>query len=192
MAGICSSHSRRGDQINHLFKSYQAYRECNNEREIAEAQRLIGHYYLKFELLPQAKEYLERALELAQVNHDTITTINVLSNLAQYHSASNQFSKALQLFKEAIALSEEIKFNKGLQENWNRISYAYWKTQQPEKMLSSMKSAFKYNSSNEDTLGILHGDLGLAYLQMGMYDSSDFFLQKGLNLISKGNNVQQK
>lgn len=192
LALIYSTHSRRADQIDHLFKSYQAYKDCHNENEMAEGQRLIGHYYLKFDLLPQAKEYLDEALSLARARHDTIITIKVLSNLAQYHDTGSQSAKTLDLYLQAIALSEKIGFKKGLQENWNRISYAYWKTGQPEQMLASMRNAFKYRPSNQDTLGVLYGDLGLAFMEVGVYDSADFYLQKGISLIRKGNNAQQE
>jgi PAS domain S-box-containing protein len=192
LALIYSSQTRKADQIDHLLKSYQAFDDCSDQKELAEAKRLIGCYYMKYELLDKALEYLNQALTLARIHQDTITTVNVLSNMGQCYFTYKQWNRSLQLHQEAIALSEKVKFNKGLQENWNRISYTYWEANQLDKMLSSAKKALQYKTPNRDTLGILYGDLGLAYLQVGMHDSSDFYLQKGLDLIQQGKNRIQE
>ena len=55
-----------------------------------------------------------------------------------------------------------------------------------------MRQALRFKPDNEDTVAILYGDMGLAYLQNNQLDSADRFLSQALQLINKGENHQQQ
>jgi PAS domain S-box-containing protein len=192
LASISASHSRKSEQIEHLFKSYWYFSQLNNSAEITEAQRLIGCYYLQIKLTDQAHDFLAKAYDLAIKSKDSLAQVKIMSNQAQLFSLQNLHSDALRLYQEAILESTRLNYKQGLCENWNRLSYVYWKTGHANKMLACMREAIRYMPANTDTVGILYGDLGLAYLQVRKLDSADYYLQHSLKLISQGSNTQQK
>ncbi len=192
MATICVNHSRKGEEIEHLFKSYWFYKEAKDIKLQSEALRLIGNYYIQMNLTEKAEAYLSNAFDLATEAKDTLSLVRILSNNAQLAGMTNDPAKRLKFYEQAIELSQKINYREGLLLNWNKLSYAYWFTGQPEKMLSCMKEAMKYKPENGDTLGILYGDLGLAYMEVGALDSAEFYLDKGMALIRAGRNIQQE
>jgi PAS domain S-box-containing protein len=192
MASICASHSWKPEEIEHLFKSYWYFQKTGDTKEEAEAQRLIGHYYTHMYLFDEADKYLTQAFKGASVISDTVTLIKIISDRAQLASALDQPDSALNLYEQAILFSEKIDFRKGLLENWNRMANTYWKTGDPQNMLLCMKIAVRYKIDNTDTLGIIYGDLGLAYMENQKLDSADFYLHKGIELIRKGHDQQQE
>ena len=192
LANICASHSRKQEEIDFLFKSHAAFKEAGSAKQEAEALRLIGHYYFYMKLSTEASQYLTKAYKMALQLQDTLTQIKTISNLAQLAAFNKQFSVSIRLYNEAIQMSQSIHFKKGLSENWNRISYAYQKMGQPKKMLGAMRHAMRFAGNNKDTLGILYGDLGFAFMENGDYDSADHFLEKGLQHLNEGHNTIQR
>jgi tetratricopeptide (TPR) repeat protein len=192
MASICASHSRKAEEIEHLFESYWFFTEAKENLEEAEAQRLIGQYYLHMKLPDEADRYLKNAFQISIGLNDTIAQIKVMSNQAQLASSRNRVDQSLKLYEQAILLSQKMKWRQGLLENWNRMAYAYWKKGDPRKMLACMKEALPNTTPNTDTLGIIYGDLGLAFMENEVLDSADRYLQKGLEYIKKGENTQQE
>jgi PAS domain S-box-containing protein len=192
LAHISASHSRKSEQIEQLFKSYWFFDQTNNNAEITEAQRLIGYYYFQMKLADQADDFLARAYQRAITHKDTLAQIKIISNQAQLLGMQNFQEEALRLYQQAILMSKKANYKQGLCENWNRLSYVYWKSGQADKMLACMKEAIRYKPANIDTVGILYGDLGLAYLQAHKLDLADYYLQQSLKLIKQGSNTQQQ
>ncbi|NBP67969.1 MAG: PAS domain S-box protein, partial [Cytophagia bacterium] len=192
MAQASAIRSRKSEQIEQLFKSYWYFNLLGDPGEITEAHRLIGCYYLQIQLYDQADEFLLKAYDLANTNDNLLAKSKIKSNQAQLHANLNHVDSALRLFNESIVLANQLKYRQGLCENWNRLSYLYWSTNQPEKMLDCMRQALRFKPDNQDTVAILYGDMGLAYLQNNQLDSANRFLTEALQLINQGNNHQQQ
>lgn len=192
LASLYATHSRKKEEIEHLFRSYWYFKDGGNTREQAEAERLIGNYYLHMNLLKEAQTHFSEGIGLAGKERDTVTLIKITSNLAQLAGKQNEYDKAIKLYQDAILLSNKIQYKRGLLENWNRLSYAYRASSHPDKALACSKKAISYKTQNSDTLGILFGDLGLAYLESAEYDSAAYFLNSGLQLIRRGKNRIQE
>ncbi len=192
LATVCASQSRKSEEIDHLFKSNALFKQGNIHREEAEAQRLIGQYYIHLKLYNEATNYLNNAFRIALALRDSVEQVKIISNQAQVAYSLTHYDQALKLFQEAILLSSKIKFKQGLFENWERISYVYWQTSEPLKMLQSMKNAMRFLPTNADTLGIFYGDLGQAYLENRMIDSAELNFRRGLTLINQGSNTLQE
>lgn len=191
LAKIYGSQSRKSEQIHQLFSSYWLFKETSHAEE-SEALRLIGKYYLQMKLYGKAKEFLDQALDMAEVAKDTLTSIQVISNQGQLAYSKNQLANSIELFEQSIFLSEQQNYKTGLRENWSRLSYAYWQKGDPQRMLGCVKEAVKYKTLNTDTLAILYDDLGFAYYINKSPDSANHYLNMALNLINKGKNIQQK
>jgi PAS domain S-box-containing protein len=184
--------SRKSEQIEQLFKSYWYFNLIGDASEISEAHRLIGCYYLQIQLYDQADEFLQKAYDLIVANNELQAMSKIRSNQAQLHANLNHVDSALILYNESIALANQLNYRQGLCENWNRLSYLYWSTDQPVKMLDCMRMALRFKPDNQDTVAILYGDMGLAFLQNDQLDSADRYLSEGLRLINQGNNHQQQ
>lgn len=192
MASILASHSRKAEEIEHLFKSYWFFLEAKELVEEAEAQRLIGQYYLQMKLPEEADRYLKDAFRIAIQLSDTVAQIKIISNQGQLAFLRSSLEESISSHEQAILLSNKIKWKQGLLENWNRIAYVYWQKGDPQKMLFCMKETLPYLTANTDTLGIIYGDLGFAFLENEMLDSADLHLQKALTSIKGGDNIQQE
>jgi PAS domain S-box-containing protein len=192
MAFIFASHSRKAEEIEHLFKSYWFFLEAKELVEEAEAQRLIGQYYLQMKLPEEADRYLNNAFKISTALNDTAAQIKIMSNQGQLAFLRSSLDESMMLHEKAIFLSKKINSRQGLLENWNRIAYVYWQKGDLKKMLLSMKETLPYLTSNTDTLGIIYGDLGFAFLENGILDSANQHLQKALTSIQEGDNIQQE
>lgn len=192
LANLCASQWRKPEEINFLFQALTHFDAARNERLQGETKQLIGQYYFKVKLYPRSEKFLNEALTIAISVGDTITQINSISNLAQLKLTLDAPQEAMKMFRKAIALSSQIHYQTGLLQNWNRMSYVYMALNQPEKMVSCMKTAFTFQPVNKDTLGIIFADLGLAYMYNSQYDSSEKYLLKGLAYLQKGKNIEQQ
>jgi PAS domain S-box-containing protein len=192
LAKICAIHSRNSDQIQNLFRSLEYFEKSGPPNEVTEAMRLIGVYYLQMKLSPQANAYFKQVYLRSLHANDSLGQVRVISNLAQVKFEMSQIDSAIQLYHQAIQLAVKKKFREGLVENWCRLSYAYESKGEPVAMLAAMKESIKYTNANTDTLGIIYGDLGLAYMKNGKLDSANLFLEKGFLLINQGANQRQQ
>jgi PAS domain S-box-containing protein len=192
IANICASQSRKSEELQHLFKALNHFSEANQPLLVAEAKRAVGQFYSQVRLYPQSGRFLAEALAIAIQQKDTISQIKTISNLAQLKLSLNETKESLRLFEQAIHLSEQVKFKTGLLQNWDRLSYVYAQLHKPAKMLACMNTAMNYLPANTDTLGIIYADLGLAYMENQMNDSSEKYLLKGLGFIKQGKNIQQE
>jgi len=73
----------------------------------------LGKVSMKQNKLAEAKEYFEKALELARQNKSQLGVANSLTELANLYCHENKYAEAERLNREALAIREENHFTAG-------------------------------------------------------------------------------
>ncbi|MFC2104265.1 tetratricopeptide repeat protein [Bacteroidota bacterium] len=120
--------------------------------------------------------------ELEQVKHDT-SKVNLLIELAEIFRYSDSDS-ALKFAENALNISQEISFNKGMVKSYQNIGIIHLlKSNYPESMeffQYALKLALKFDNQKH-TSGI-YNNIGVLYFQMGAYSKSLIYYQKSLEI----------
>ncbi|WP_276371563.1 PAS domain S-box protein [Chryseolinea sp. H1M3-3] len=188
MASISSFYYLKSGEIEHLFKSYWYFIKSGDVNGQAEAQRLIGNFYLELKLLDEANTYLLRGYQDATISADTIMQIDILNSRGQLACLQHDLQKSLMIYDSALLLSRRKGYRHGIMEASYKKAQVYREDKQPEKMMESIKTALKYQTTNSDTLGFLYSELGLAYLDIHWLDSANYYLEEALSLHQKSKN----
>ena len=72
----------------------------------------LAGIYLQLEDYPHTLEYFENALKISELNGDSETSINILTNLAEADYKSNNFDRANMHLEQALQLTEKLSPNK--------------------------------------------------------------------------------
>jgi|ADGO01.1.fsa_nt_gi hypothetical protein len=193
LAQIFNAHSRKHEEIEHLFKSYWAFKRSGKQHEETEAQRLIGNYYRYLGLLKESERYLNASLEQALQIKDTLLIISILSNKAQLETEKEKLRRSAQLLPDSHRAVKHKTLPGRVNAELEPHLLPILENRATEKMLEAMRKAVKHNiSQNSDTLAVLYGDLGLAYMENQQLDSANYYLEAGYNLLADSRNrVQQ-
>ncbi len=122
----------------YLFKAREAYKGSTN---LPYALNIIGKVYKEKKDFPLAIQYHEMAYDTAKMLDSKLDMAQALLGKAETERDKKDFTSALQIYKEAQVLFEEI----GLEESYD-LKYVYEGQAASYSELNDFANAFKYQS----------------------------------------------
>ena len=133
-----------------------------NQVDIAEATNAVAFVYLELNLFKEAKEYLDKALQLSQDANNPRLSLHVETTMGQYYVVRKEYAKASEWQEKALESCRLLKDNKELVEVL--ISAATAKTylnnwEQAKHHLEEARSLNAIDGTKEYD-GFLMGEIG--------------------------------
>lgn len=156
-----------------------------------ETLRKISFYFMEFEDLELAEEYLDRAKKLADINENPsyyrpyYLCLGILERRKKNYKASVQaYKKALELTPDSMGLKKILTLN--------NISAAYSKAGQKELSLAHLLRAEELNKTVKDEWFdlVLPGQIGHSYATLGDYHKAINYYLLTLKKAEKVNNTR--
>jgi len=95
----------------------------------------LGKVSMQQNKVAEAKEFFERALQLAEENHTQLGISNSITELANFYASENDLGEAEHLSKQALAIREENHFTAGAITNCIKLGEIYIKQSKWEEAL---------------------------------------------------------
>jgi DNA-binding CsgD family transcriptional regulator len=186
----CYDRNRKKDrQPLRYFDSVLAAKVCP-EAVATEALFFKGaYYYYPLGIYPEAFEYMLKANEDAQrIGYRNLPAAGfLLCRLALGHLHFNEPETALHYLRQAARLPGNSPIN--TMNLYNTMGMAYVEIQQYDSAIYNYGIALEYAKVwHEAWVGIISGNIGNVYYQMGWYDTAAKLLHKDFDISSRKKN----
>lgn len=152
----------------------------------------LGNVYSKMGNLNKSVEYELQALKLANTSKNQNMQFalgTLLNNIGGSYAQLKDFDKALQYFKESLAVNTKNQNTKEIARNYNNLGVVYHEKGDLEKALEFLKKALKIREDlkDEDEQIETQMVLGTVYGKMKNETLSEFHFSKALQIAQKIN-----
>lgn len=146
------------------------------------AYTTIGNIYVKLGHYEQAFENLMSALTIAEALNDRKDIIQAKGNLGTFAFSRGEYDKAVVYFQDLLASAEtkiptETKFTIYL-----NLSATYYYLGEYNNAIQMAQYALNIADTDEKIL-TAHGNLGVAYVEVGQHKQAKYHLEKSLTLV---------
>jgi len=156
--------------IKFFYKYLEIQQELKNEKMIAFALVNLGAVHVNLKQYVQAKEHLERALEIfAKAGEDTTTDqaaeklISIYNNLGVIASEQNQPDLAIDYYKRGTNIARRAtNQEENLANLLNNLGNIYLKLGQYDEAFAYYSEAFEIRTANDDQFGLTASYLAMA------------------------------
>ncbi len=158
------------------------------EKEYAEgiANSLLwqGRVYYYKDDYSLSDKYLDKAKIILEKLNDENSLIFYYFAKGVNFKIRGDYIHALEMFKNAVALSEETKNTKWLSTCYAGIGNVLLNRKEPRKALKYLWEALAMKKQIHDRFGMAshYSGIGMAYNQLGNYDSAYYYVNKGLKI----------
>lgn len=170
-------------------KSLEIYKKLKNYERLSNLSSNIGLLYIQTGNFSAAIKSFEEGLSFAKEN--VLSQILNLRGLGDVYSNLSDYSKALNYYNQAKALSEKIKNanQKALSEV--SIGTLFYNLNKPNKALSIFKQVLNENENSNDPYfnEDLNFKIAIAYSDLDSFILADDYFQKGLSISASINDV---
>lgn len=128
-----------------LFKStYETAEKLQNNTWMMHSLNGLGKVYLLQKKYPQAIEFHERALAIAEKINAPIHISICLTELANYYFETSNYTESEQLHLKALSIREQHKFIGGAITNLLGLSEIYLKQNKPDEAIQMLEKGLKF------------------------------------------------
>ncbi len=155
-----------------------------NKHDTVKMQLLINDYFPKYRrgIVPDGKECLEKALEIAKKYDDLWMKGIVLLKFGDYNKTTGNYEKAIEYYTQALNIFEKHKKEKtsvkkaehNLASIHNNLGATYQSMGKYEEAMSNLINALGFYETMNDSSGLAktYTNLGLLYFDHGEFDKS--------------------
>jgi len=152
--------------------------------ERARALGAIGFIYGTYGRNPEARPYLEEALDIARKHNDPLTLGWILTYLAQVTRLLEDYDSSLSLLEESLALTKGLGLS-GKAVTAMTLAWIgfYWSGRQDEaraQKFYEQSIAMLRETYNSNILAFVDRRLGLLMLKQGNYERAEILLKESL------------
>ena len=161
--------------------------------KVVSCQLLIGIFIFYSSLsFAQSSHKLDSVYALLKTAGEDSTRVNALLFLAGHQLDISDYNRADSLANEELALSEKIKYTKGLAYGHTYLGLAYYYEGNYASALQQYFNALKMEEKIADERGkaITLNNIGLSYNMLKDYEHALEYFYKGLQLKQKLNDVR--
>lgn len=151
---------------------------------IAAAYKVISDNYWANSDFENAKQNLEQALNFSQ---NQLQKADILISYGLIYTSLDQYTLALEYYFKALAIYEEIKFEKGAIGAFSNIGNLYYYLKDYDKSIDYINKALVYNLKNGNTMETIrnYGNLGNAYTDKKDYNKGLSYYDKAITLCNE-------
>ncbi len=168
--------------------------DIGDEKLLTKSLLEIGACYKEIEQYDYAKNYLNKALNIAQKNRDTENVIEALNGLGNVLSKGgiSKRTEAQNYYLRALQLAEKLNKPQLISKLNNNIANTYIATKEFSKSLSYYFKALQIakETHNEIDEAFYNNNIGALYLKMGQSDLAEKYQLLALPVAERGNDYQ--
>ncbi|WP_258101313.1 tetratricopeptide repeat-containing sensor histidine kinase [Marinoscillum pacificum] len=121
---LFDKHSQKDNASTHFFKALAYFQQVENTLEIGRVyQQISNNYYLKGKN-DSATTYILKSLDIVKKYGTKLDIMKSLNTKANIYTSVQQYTKAIEFYEEALAVSPEDEFHAVIFANM-AMSYAY-------------------------------------------------------------------
>lgn len=150
------------EMLKYRLKGLKLLTLTGNQVDIGEATNDVAFVYLELNLFKEAKEYLDKALDISQELDDPKLSLHVQTNTGHYYRAKEEYAVAVEWQEKALASCRLLEDNKELIEVLISAAIANRYLRDWSKALAYFTEALNLNSINGtvEYEGFLIGEIG--------------------------------
>ena len=181
---IYNFEGRYNKSLEAYFSILEVYESLQDSVSMGFTLNGIGIVFKNMRKYDDARKVYERAISIHRAKDGGENLANALSNLGGVYAEIGNHEKALDLFREAKEIDEELGIEWGIALNEKNIGTALFELKQYEEALSHLLKARKIESENGYIADLAENaaKLGLTYLYLGLPDSAETSIRRGLML----------
>ncbi|MFM9946417.1 MAG: tetratricopeptide repeat protein [Saprospiraceae bacterium] len=137
----------------------------------------------------EALQYYLPAIALAEEEGNRVRLAKIVNNLGILYHLSEDYPKALEQFRRALALQTEAAERAYVLGN---IGLVFSRTAQPDSALSYYRAALEVQINLNDARGLAsnYNNIGLIYLRRNDLKNSSLYFSKAMALFRQNNNLE--
>lgn len=159
----------------YYLKSLRDEKQMKDYALLARINNHIGMLYIYQHVYEKAIPYLEQANNYFKMIHDTIGQAYVLRNLGRAYTVTQQLSKAIEVYREALPYAPST----GNGTIPNELANIYLEEREYKAAAKYIHQALQLFRTEESRFPA-YLVLGRYYLETAQLDSSEYYLQKAL------------
>jgi tetratricopeptide (TPR) repeat protein len=142
----------------------------------------LGNLNTRRDSLDQAQKFYERAVGLISDKTDSIDLMKIWNGLGYLYDLRSDLARALDGYMNGLEIAERINNDLGKSYFYNNIAVIYDRTGNFQKGLDLYKKALLLFELRHDSVYYANTmiNIGLAYKNLKMVDSANYFYQKAL------------
>lgn len=160
----------------YYLKSLRDEKQMKDYALLARINNHIGMLYIYQHVYEKAIPYLEQANNYFKMIHDTIGEAYVLRNLGRAYTVTQQLSKAIEVYREALPYAPST----GNGTIPNELANIYLEEREYKAAAKYIHQALQLFRTEESRFPA-YLVLGRYYLETAQLDSSEYYLQKALS-----------
>jgi tetratricopeptide (TPR) repeat protein len=171
--------------FNELNKFQNAAEEENSAFGIAEVLFLKGqHIAVKLSRIDEGADYMQQAIAIAKKENLEFEWAEYLHNLGVLYFAADRVPAAIECFIRAHEKFEELGYakNKAAGKHLYNTAYVYYHLKNYKECLKYLLPALKYPKYDHWIAQQIENTIGLAYFELGSYDSAAYYFDRTLNI----------
>lgn len=179
--------------IQYYIASVKISEQIGDRRRAAKTYNNIGSIMLELEKLRPAEEYFLRALDLYKGSDNKLVIAKIENNLANIYQNRGYDLKALYHYLNALEVFRAKSSASDVSAALGNIGLVYLKRNQVKKAMPFLHESFNLDLqiNNPSSLMISISNLVEAYLLIGKYDSSLYYLNLGLQVNKAKPNISK-
>ncbi|MBL0049769.1 MAG: tetratricopeptide repeat protein [Bacteroidetes bacterium] len=168
--------------------------DIEDEQLLTKALLEIGACYKEIEQFDYSKNYLNKALNIAQKNRDTESIIEALNSLGNTYSKGgiSKRTEAQNYYLRALQLAEQIDKPELISKLNNNLANTYIETREYTTSLTYYFKSLRIAQQSHDEIdeAFYNNNIGALYLKMGHADLAEKYQLLALPVAEKGNDYQ--
>ncbi|MCS7185170.1 MAG: CHAT domain-containing protein, partial [bacterium] len=153
----------------------------------------IGLCYMQLGDHAKAIKYFEISINITKKFNKIDYLSDVYDHIGQAYTALENFEKAKFYLEESLKIRKKLNDSFRLAETYNNLGLLYWRMEQHGKALSNYEEALKLLTNNNDyeqEMGYVLSNIGMVYLNLGLYEKAEKYLTESLRIREKYKNPQ--
>lgn len=168
--------------LNHLSKSAEIFEEIGDKNQSAWNMISIGNLYFQQEIYDLAEEWYQKAArQFSELNDENGKALS-LNNLAMIQEKRNEFSKALNLYKEAVELRRTNSPSFELAYSLNQLGRGYMALEQMDSAKVNIEKGLEMAElmNSTDNISKSYQNLGELFERTGNIKKSIQYYEKSI------------
>jgi two-component sensor histidine kinase len=171
-----------------IKEAFTWYEKANNQAGVLKCLLTEGTFWLNFEKVDSAIIYLEKAVDYGTEMNDSVQLQMVYNNLGLAYQYSGQLEKASQF--TLLAIHEKEKYGgDNLDYAYINLGISYFQTSNYTESIKYSKLGYVESKKNGNLngMGLALKNIGEAFAQESLYDSTFFYYKKAKQVFTEMN-----
>ncbi|MCE3280556.1 MAG: protein serine/threonine phosphatase [Bacteroidetes bacterium] len=190
--GIANAYYSKGANdkaLKYYMESLKVREQRGDSSGVASSYMGISNVYSMMHRYDLAIKYAKEALRLKEKYKETKVVSWLLNNVGSCYLESGDTVSAVPYFLRSIEIKKELNDNYGLATTYKNIAMIHMKRREFARSLEyyrlAMNMRYAINPDDDYEMSTCLDDIGSVYMEMGNYDSAQYYVGKAISLGEK-------